>query len=59
MFSNSVSADRNGMVASTFRFAPESHESQCNGCMKVANGVLAAIFHFGVDNVPFKILCTR
>ena len=62
----SVSADRSGMAASTFlaaaaanvillRFASESRESHCNGCMKVANGALAAaFFHFGIDDFPFK-----
>ena len=56
---NSVFADRSGMAASTFLaaaaasvillcFASESRESHCNGCIKVANGALAAdIFHFG------------
>ena len=63
---NSVSADRSGMAASTFLaaaaasvillcFASESRESHCNGCMKVANGALAADFaHFGMDDFPFK-----
>ena len=56
VFGNS-SADRSGMGASTFLpaaaasvillcFASESHESHCNGCMKVANSALAAIFSF-------------
>ena len=57
---NSVSADRSGVAASTFLAAalasvillcsaPESHDSHCNGCMKVANGALAAdLFHFGI-----------
>ena len=61
---NSVSADRSGMVASRFlaaaaasvillRFAPESRKLPWNGCVKVANGVLAADFsHFGIDDVP-------
>ena len=65
---NSVSADRIGMAASRFlaaeavsvilllRFASESPKSHCNGSMKVANGALAAIFHFGVDDFAFKIL---
>ena len=64
-FCNSVSADRNGMAASTFLaagaasvillcFASESCESHCNGCVKVANGALAAdFFHFGIDDFPF------
>ena len=54
-FCNSVSADRIGMAASTFLasaaasvillcFASESRESHCSGCMKVANGALAADF---------------
>ena len=55
-FSNSVSADRIGMAASRFLaaaaanlivflcFASESRKSHCNGCMKVANGALAAVF---------------
>ena len=49
--SNPVSADRNGMVASTFLavsailcFASESRESHSNGCVKVAHGALAADF---------------
>ena len=52
---NSVSADRSGMVASRclaaavasvilLCFASEGHELHCNGCMKVANGALAADF---------------
>ena len=63
-FCNSVSADRIGMAASTFLasaaasvillcFASESRESHCNGCMKVANGALAAdFFDFGIDDFP-------
>ena len=54
-FCNSVSADRRGMVTSRCSaaaaasvihlcFASESRESRCNGCMKVANGALAADF---------------
>ena len=36
--------------------AAEIHKSYCSDCMKVANGALAAdFFHFGVDDVPFKI----
>ena len=65
-FCNSVSADRSGMAASTFLaaaaasviplcFASVSRESHCHGCMKVANGALAAFFHFGIDNFAFKI----
>ena len=61
VFCNSASADRSGMAASTFLaaaaasvillcFASESRESQCNGCMKVANGSPAAsFFHFGIE----------
>ena len=52
----SVCADRSGMAASRFLaaaaacgiffFAVESHKLYYNGCMKVANGVLAADFFF-------------
>ena len=64
---NSVSADCSVMVASRWLaaavasvillcFASEIRESHCDGCMKVANGALAAdIFHFGIDDFPFKI----
>ena len=64
---NSVSADRSGVAASTFLaaaaasvillcFASECCESHGNGCMKVANGALAADFcHFGIDDFPLKI----
>ena len=39
------------------RFAPESRKLPWNGCVKVANGVLAADFsHFGIDDVPFIFL---
>ena len=67
-FGNSVFADCSGMAASRFLaaaaasvilfcFASESRKSHCNGCMKVANGALAADFvHFGIDAFPFKIL---
>ena len=52
---NSMSADLSGMAASTLLapaaasvillwFASEGRESHCNGCMKVANGALAADF---------------
>ena len=55
VFCNSVSADRSGMAASRFLaaadacgillcFAVESHKLYCSGCMKVANGALAADF---------------
>ena len=37
-------------------FASESRESHCNGCMKVANGALAAdFFYFGTDGFPLEI----
>ena len=67
-FCNSMFADRSGMAVSTFLaaaaasvillcFASESRESHCNGCMKVANGPLAADFlDFGIDDFPFNIL---
>ena len=67
VFRNGVCADRSGMVASRFltaaavceiflSSAAEIHKSYCSDCMKVANGALAAdFFHFGVDDVPFKI----
>ena len=56
-FCNSVFGDRSGMAASTFLaaaaasviqlcFASVSRESHCHGCMKVANGALAAFFSF-------------
>ena len=55
MFCKLVSADRSGMAASRFLavaaacgillpFAAESRKSYCSGCMKVANGALAADF---------------
>ena len=54
-FCNSASADCSGMAASRFLvaaaaciillcFAAESRKSHCNGCLKVANGALAADF---------------
>ena len=55
VFCNSVSADRRGMAASRFLsaaacvillpFAAEGHKSYYSGCMKAANGALAADFH--------------
>ena len=55
VFGNSVSADRSGMAASRFLaaaaasmillcFASEIRKWHCNGCVKVANGALAADF---------------
>ena len=49
VFCNSVSADRSGMAAAAasailFCFASENCKSHCSGCMKVANGALAADF---------------
>ena len=55
VFGNSVFADCSGMAASRFLaaaaasvilfcFASEGRKSHCNGCMKVANGALAADF---------------
>ena len=67
-FGNSVFADCSGIAASRFLaaaaasvilfcFASEGRKSQSSGCMKVANGALAAdFFHFGIDAFPFKIL---
>ena len=64
----SVFADCSGMAASRFLaaaaasvilfcFASEGRKSHCNGCMKVANGALAADFvHFGIDAFPLKIV---
>ena len=70
-FGNSVFADGNGMAASRFLaaaaasvilfcFASEGRKSHCNGCMKVANGALAADFvHFGNDDFPYReVLCS-
>ena len=70
-----VCADRSGMAAARFHaaaaacgillcFAAENCTSHCNGCMKVANGALAADFlHFVADDFPFKFslksLCSR
>ena len=64
-----MSAGRNGMAASRFLiaaaaagiillcFAAEGRRSHCNGCMKVANGALAAdFFHFGTDDCLLKFL---
>ena len=56
------SADRSGMATSRFLaaaaagmllcFAAENRKSNCDGCMTVANGALAAIlFNFGNDDV--------
>ena len=65
VFCNSVSADRSGMVALRFLSAAGACvillclafrccKSHCNGCMKVANGALAADFpHFGANDFPF------
>ena len=37
-------------------FAAERRKSQCNGCLKVANGALGAdFFHFGADEFPLEI----
>ena len=59
------SADRSGMAASRFLataaargillcFAAENRKSYCSGCIKVANGALAAnFFRFGADDFPF------
>ena len=58
VFCNSVSADSNGMAASRFLaaadasvtllcFAAESQKSYRNGCMRLANGALAADFYSG------------
>ena len=62
----SASADLSGMVAPRFLaaagacvillcFAAESRKLHCNGCRKVANGVLAAIFSFGAEDFLFRI----
>jgi hypothetical protein len=67
VFYNSAFADRTGMAAARFLaaaaacvillgFAAENRKLYCSGCMKVANGALAAdFFHFEADDFPFQI----
>ena len=59
----SAFADLSGIAASRFLaaaaesvilfcFVSESRKSHCNGCVKVANGALAAdVFHCGIDEI--------
>ena len=35
--------------------AAESRRLFCSGCMKVAHGALAGVFHFGANEFPFKV----
>ena len=63
----SACARRSGIVVSRFLaaavacvillcFAAENRKFYCSGCMKVANGALAAdFFHFEADDFPFQI----
>ena len=76
VFCNAVSADRSGMAAWKFLaaapacgiplfLAAESRKSYCSGCMKVANGALAADFSsflhwwFSFSNSLEKVLQNR